>query len=109
MLAKGRLTPAGGIPETLMVPPLDISLESCRVAKRHPFAGEARSHNQSLLERFGASDNPEPQNLPRERVCVRPFRDPGEQDVRQGVYRDVFTTFPEGPDTDPRPRWRALT
>ena len=39
-----------------------------------------------------------------ERVCVMPFRDPGEQDVRQGVYRDVFTTFPEGHNTDPRTR-----
>ena len=40
---------------------------------------------------------------PRKRVCVLPFRDPGEQDVRQGAYRDVFTAFPEGQNTDTRP------
>jgi len=42
--------------------------------------------------------------LAKERVFVRPLRDPGEQDVRQGAYRDVFTAFPEGPNTDPRPQ-----
>ena len=46
-----------------------------------------------LSERFGASDNPERWNLPCERVCVLPFRDPGEQDVRQGAPRDGFTAF----------------
>jgi len=57
-----------------------------------------------LAERFGASDDPWRRRLFPERVCVRPFRDPGGQDVRQGAYRDVFTAFPEGPNTDPRPR-----
>jgi len=40
----------------------------------------------------------------QERVCVLPFRDPGEQDVRQGAPRDGFTAFPEGQNTDPRPQ-----
>ena len=59
---------------------------------------------QSSEERLGVSDNPGHWNLPSERVCVLPFRDPGEQDVRQGAYRDVFTAFPEGQNTEPRPR-----
>ena len=42
---------------------------------------------------------------PGSRVCVLPFRDPGEQDVRQGAYRDVFTAFPEGQNTDTLAWW----
>ena len=61
-------------------------------------------YKSSFAEWFSASDAPEHRNLTPERVCVRPFRDPGEQDVRQGAYRDVFTAFPEGPNTDTRPR-----
>jgi len=44
--------------------------------------------------------------FPSARLCAGTFRDPGEQDVRQGAYRDVFTAFPEGPGTEARPRWR---
>ena len=50
-------------------------------------------YKSSFAEWFSASDAPEHRNLTPERVCVRPFRDPGEQDVRQGAYRDVFTAF----------------
>ena len=62
---------------------------------------------QSSEERLSVSDNPGHWNLPSERVCVLPFRDPGEQDVRQGAYRDVFTAFPEGQNTDSRPRMES--
>ena len=43
MQAKGRLQPAGGIPERLFVLLLERSLGSCRELPL-PFAGWARSH-----------------------------------------------------------------
>ena len=86
----------------------NISLQA-RALSRLLCSGTATGHNTAgtFAERFGASANPGHGNLATERVCVLPFRDPGEQDVRQGVYRDVFTTFPEGQNTDTRPRWSA--
>ncbi len=68
----------------------------------------ARAAQHGFVEWFSDGDNPGYQNLTNERVCVLPFRDPGEQDVRQGAYRDVFTAFPEGQNTDPRPAMERL-
>ena len=122
--------PAGRIPETFQTAAPTRSLGSCRVAKATlsrawpaPTILQGRIHGgswaprpnlpkvpaaqQSSEERLSVSDNPGHWNLPSERVCVLPFRDPGEQDVRQGAYRDVFTAFPEGQNTDSRPRMES--
>ena len=104
--AKGRLKPAGGIPEAFL---RAHKQGLWNPAGKHclPFAGGARSYNPSFVERFGASYDPEPPKPLRSGSVLGPsgtLEDRTSDRERTGTYSQRSR---KGLTQTRDPGWRA--